>query len=366
MIFTPRIKRNILRILPFGFIWLVFACLFLWIEYAAIGNQAYAPKEAIKITKQVLIFALIGITLIGLLVGTIEILFLQKLFIKKSFMVKIVSKFIIYMLLFFLVILINYPIAASIELNTSVFDKQVWEKYFQFFYSITHLSTIVQLTFSLFISLLYSEISENLGQNVLLNFFTGKYHKPKSEHRVFMFVDMKASTSVAERLGHIKYFEFLRSYYFDLTNAIVKNLGEVYQYIGDEIVVSWRLSKGISNNNCINCFFDMKKDIYNRKETYIEKYDIFPEFKAAIHCGEVTTGEIGALKKEIFFTGDVLNTTARIQGLCNTYNAELLVSKILIQKLQLSNRYKIKDLGKHQVKGKTELIDVLSIIQNKS
>ncbi len=361
---SPITKRNIIRILPFGFISLVFACLFLWIEYAAIGDQTNTPESAIQITPQVLLFALSGITIIGLLIGTIEILFLEKLFVKKSFLVKIVSKFFIYTLFFFLVILINYPIAASIELNTSVLDDRVWDKYFEFFFSITHISAIIQLVFSLLISLLYSEISENLGQNVLLNFFTGKYHNPKSEHRVFMFVDMKASTSIAEQLGHVAYFEFLRSYYFDLANPIVKNLGEVYQYIGDEIVISWKLSKGIANNNCINCFFEMKKELFKKRESYIKKYKVFPEFKAALHCGEVTTGEIGALKKEIFFTGDVLNTTARIQGLCNTYNAEFLVSNTLKNQLNFGDDYKIKALGKHQVKGKSELIDIVSIDLN--
>lgn len=358
---SPITKRNIYRILPFGFIWLIFACLFLWVEYAAVGNQANIPDTAIKITPQVLTFALSGITIIGLLVGCIEILILNKLFAKQSFLVKITSKFLIYMFFFFLVILINYPIAASMELKTSVLDSRVWDKYIVFFFSLTHLSAVVQLIFSLLISLLYSEISENLGQNLLLNFFTGKYHKPKSENRVFMFVDMKSSTSIAEQLGHIAYFELLRSYYFDLANAIIKNHGEVYQYIGDEIVISWKLKKGVQNNNCINCFFDMKNDLAKKRVLYLKKYGIFPKFKAALHCGEVTTGEIGALKKEIFFTGDVLNTTARIQGLCNVYKAELLISDHLKRHLHLNDNYTVETLNKHQVKGKTELIVIHSV-----
>lgn len=360
---SPLTKRNIYRILPFGIIWLVFGCLFLWVEYAAIGNQTNTQESAIKINAEILVFALSGITIIGLVVGCVEILYLNKLFVKKSFLAKITSKFFIYMFFFFLVILINYPIAASIELNTSISDARVWEKYFKFIFSITHLSTIIQLVFSLLISLLYTEISENLGHNVLLNFFTGKYHKPKSENRIFMFVDMKDSTPIAEQLGHLEYFQFLRSYYFDLAKAIVNSEGEVYQYVGDEIVITWKFNKGIKSNNCIKCFFNMKQDLQKKKEDYLKLYNVFPEFKAALHYGEVTTGEIGALKKDIFFTGDVLNTTARIQGLCQKFNAELLVSKQLKNQLKLDDNYTITDLGKHQVKGKSELIDVISITQ---
>lgn len=362
---SPIVKRNLSRILPFGFIWLLFACLFLWIEFAAIGDTENTPDAAIKMTPNVLVFALTGITCIGLLVGTIETFFLNRLFEQKRFWVKIVSKVFIYILFFSLVILINYPIAASIELDISVFHSSVWDKYYGFFFSITHLSTIIQLGFSLLFSLLYFEISENLGQNVLLNFFTGKYHNPTSEKRVFMFLDMKSSTAIAEKLGHIDYFELLKSYYFNLSNAIIKNEGDVYQYIGDEIVISWKFKNGIRNNNCINCFFDMKLDLEKKKENYLAKYGVFPEFKAGIHFGEVTVGEIGALKKEIFFTGDVLNTTARLQSLCNAYNVDLLISYELSKHLSLTEDYSIINIKEQILKGKTKTIDLVTLKRKK-
>lgn len=337
------------------------ACLFLWVEYAAIGDIENTPEYAVKMEPGVLLFALTGITLIGLLVGFIELLFLKRLFEKKSFAVKTGAKLTIYALFFCIMIFTMYPIAVSIELNTSVFDQRVWDKYTDFFFSLTHLSAVVQLSVSLLASLFYTEISENLGQNVLLNFFTGKYHHPVSETRIFMFADMKSSTTIAEELGHIKYFELLRSYYFDFSNAIVKNYGEVYQYIGDEIVISWKLKKGVKNNHCVNCFFDMKADLLKKKERYIKKYGVFPDFKAALHFGEVTTGEIGALKKEILFTGDVLNTTSRIQGLCTVFNEDLLISSRLTRLMTLDSDFEIKELGTKKLKGKTTTIDLESL-----
>lgn len=237
----------------------------------------------------------------------------------------------------------------------------MWNKYYAFFFSITHLSTILQLSFSLLVSLLYAEIGEHLGHHVLLNFFTGKYHKPISENRIFMFADMKSSTSMAEELGHIVYFDLLQSYYHDLSNAIIKNKGEVYQYIGDEIVISWKSEEGIRNNNCINCFFQMKKDLQAQKEQYVQKYGMYPDFKAALHCGPVTTGEIGALKKEIFFTGDVLNTTSRIQGLCAAYQTDLLLSKTLLNQLRLPSSYTVKMVDKVHLRGKTEPLAIATI-----
>ncbi len=142
-------------------------------------------------------------------------------------------------------------IAASLISKEPIYSKSVWEQYVGFFFSITHVSTWIQLLFSLFVSLFYFEISENLGQHVLLNFFTAKYHKPLVEERIFMFVDMKDSTTLAEQLGHEQYFKLLRNYYQSFSDAIIKNRGEVYQYVGDEIVVTWTLTKGLEKNHCI-------------------------------------------------------------------------------------------------------------------
>ncbi len=118
--------------------------------------------------------------------------------------------------------------------------------------------------------------------------------------------------------GMSNYFEMLKEYYADLSEPIIQYYGEIYQYVGDEIIISWGLKNGLKNNNCIQCFFAMKAAIRQQARKYREKFGLLPEFKAGFHLGKVTTGEIGVIKKEIVFTGDVLNTTARVQGLCNT------------------------------------------------
>lgn len=361
MSLSPKKKYYLKRLVPFGIIWLLFGMLFLWIEYAAMGNQANTPDSAIALSSEVLTFALIGITIIGLLVGCIEIFLLDRLFENTPLGIKLISKFLIYGLFFSVVILITFPLAASIELNTSFFDARVWDKYLVFFFSITHLSAVVQLSFSLLASLFYSEISQHMGQHVLLSFFTGRYHKPVVEERIFMFVDMKDSTTIAEKLGHTSYFELLRSYYAEFSEAIIKNQGLVYQYVGDEIVITWELDQGLKDNQCLGCFYDMKTDLSKKDSTYLKKFNVIPSFKAALHYGQVTTGEIGALKKDIFFTGDVLNTTARILSLTSTYKEDVLISGALSRKLNLSNTYTAKPLGAPPLKGKTDSVDIVAI-----
>jgi adenylate cyclase len=152
----------------------------------------------------------------------------------------------------------------------------------------------------------------------------------------------------------------LKEYFSDLSNSIITFSGEIYQYVGDEIVVSWTLKNGLQNNNCIHCFFAMKTEIKNHTAKYNEKFGLLPEFKAGFHVGKVTTGEIGVIKKDIIFTGDVLNTTARIQGLCNEYEVDILVSSQLMKKLSLNSGL-MKSLGESGLRGREEKIELFTI-----
>ena len=94
---------------------------------------------------------------------------------------------------------------------------------------------------------------------------------------------------------------------------------------------------------------------------YNKHFGLCPTFKAGFHFGKVTTGEIGALKKEIIFTGDVLNSTARIQGLCNQYKVDLLISKDLINNLDLDSEFQITSLGNIELRGKLENIELCTL-----
>ena len=176
-----------------------------------------------------------------------------------------------------------------------------------------------------------------------------------------MFLDMKSSTTIAEKIGHVKYFEMLSEYYSDLSDPIIQYYGEVYQYVGDEIIVSWKLKNGLQDNNCLKCFFAMKESLRYRSEKYQSKFEILPSFKAGFHFGRVTTGEIGVLKKDIVFSGDVLNTTARIQGLCNHYNVDILISEHLKNKMNIESEFQIQSHGINELRGRNESLELFTV-----
>ena len=131
--------------------------------------------------------------------------------------------------------------------------------------------------------------------------------------------------------------------------------------VGDEIVVTWRHQKGVRGNNCLDCFTAMKAALRSREAQYRSAFGLAPTFKAGIHLGRVTSGEIGVVKREIIFSGDVLNTTARIQGLCNQYKVDLLVSEQLTDTLVLPPDWEGHSLGEVSLRGRNEKIKLYTI-----
>lgn len=361
---TRKINRIIKQIIPFGVIWLVFGIIFLVIEYAATKGMDYSAHGAIKLNYQIVLFALPAVTLVGFIIGIIELLFINNLFAKKSFFFKVIGKLILYSFLLFVIICITYPIAASLELKTNILNVEVWTKFLKYLNSITFFSTGFQMAVSLIFTLFYYEISEKVGANAFWNFIIGKYHKPKNELRIFMFVDMKSSTAIAEKIGHQQYFKLLKWYYNIISEGVIKYSGEIYQYVGDEMVVSWKVSVAKNNENCIKGFFKMKDDLMKQKQLFINEFKDFPKFKAGIHVGEVTTGEIGRLKKDIIFTGDTLNTTARIQSLCNDFSVDLLVSESLLKILELEPIFSPKFIAHQKLRGKEKPVKLYTITKN--
>ncbi|MBX3096612.1 MAG: adenylate/guanylate cyclase domain-containing protein [Fimbriimonadaceae bacterium] len=206
-----------------------------------------------------------------------------------------------------------------------------------------------------------SQVSRKLGPGILWNWITGKYHQPREETRFFMFLDMKDSTTLAERLGNLKFSALVRDCFSDITDPCVATGAEVSHYIGDEVVISWKIKRGRTNANCIRFFFSIQSLLLKRRLFYERKYGILPQFKAGLHFGKVVTTEVGDLKSEIVFHGDVMNTTARIQGLCGPLGHDLLVSSEAVEQIGANSEFVFESLGHQHLKGREATVEVCSV-----
>lgn len=360
--FKPRTRRNILRVIPFGVLWFIFSIIYSLLEKGILGNLNYYPSTGVAydFTRNILTIPIAGL-IMGLFTGILEIVYFNNWLIRKSFTKKIALKSAIYLLIIVIFLIIIMLINALLTSGQHTL-KSITTPVRLFLANYASLSILVYIASIIVITQFYTEFSDSIGTGTLSNFFMGKYHHPMEEERIFMFLDMKSSTTIAENLGHIQYFEMLKEYFFDLSAAIIDYGGTIYQYAGDEMIICWPIKVGLKNSNIIDCFFTMKQIIVKESGKYEKKFGIVPDFKAAMHSGKVTAGEIGSLKKEIVFTGDVLNTTARIQGLCNQLNADLLLSEDLKNILPFTPRYIFKSSGVYQLKGRALKMEVFETL----
>ena len=93
-----------------------------------------------------------------------------------------------------------------------------------------------------------------IGGRTLNALLLGRYHRPVREERIFLLVDIKGSTALAERLGDERAHAFITSTFFDIDQPILEHGGEVYSYVGDGLIASWPLAQGVEDARCLHCY----------------------------------------------------------------------------------------------------------------
>jgi adenylate cyclase len=196
------------------------------------------------------------------------------------------------------------------------------------------------------------QINKKFGPGLLLEYTLGRYFTPKVEERAFMFLDLKSSTHLAETLEHVSYSRLVQDCYGELTTPLIDYKAQVYQYVGDEVVVSWEMDRFFSGSNCHEFFYAFQERLAAKRDYFLQHYGTCPQFKAGAHCGRVTVAEVGEIKTEIAYHGDVLNTASRIQNLCNQFEKQLLISESLLARLPRKDAALVSFVTEAELKGK--------------
>ena len=210
-----------------------------------------------------------------------------------------------------------------------------------------------------FITQLILIINEKYSPGVFMDILLGRYLHPKIEKRIVMFMDLKDSTPIAEKLGHAVYFEFIRDFIYRVSQAVIEFDGTIYQYVGDEVVCSWKFAPH-NARKCLDTVIEARKNIQKKSVYFRSKYGIVPDFRVGIHVGEVTVGEIGVIKKDLAMSGDTMNTTARIRSACNELNHHFIVSKAFVENINLE-KWQTESLGIVELKGKGSGIELFTL-----
>lgn len=196
------------------------------------------------------------------------------------------------------------------------------------------------------------QLSRKMGQGMFLNFVTGRFYQPVVDEKIFMFLQIHNSDQVIKKIGRLNFHELLKEVSYRITPVILAHYGIIHHYVEDEIVVYWSKSKGYKNAHCVRLFYAIHHHFEGIKQEMYSKYEAFPVFYAAIHAGEVVQGEIGEIKSEIAFYGDVMNTASRMLALCHSLSKPVLVSGEVRSNTTLPSIFQWVDCDSQVLRGK--------------
>jgi adenylate cyclase len=200
-----------------------------------------------------------------------------------------------------------------------------------------------------------------IGPRAFLSFIIGRYHTPVEENRFVLFVDIAGSTGLAERLGGVGIHRFLDRTFRLLTLSVVDYRGEVLNYVGDEVIVTWPERSGTVDCRPLRCFMAMRDELSLETSQLEREFGAVPRVRGSLHFGAVIVGEIGDIKRAIVFNGDVMNTAARLEELSRGVEGGFLASRAAMEQFRSALPVKVRDLGRLPIRGRTDGIDVVGL-----
>lgn len=351
-------RLELRKIVWITIVWTIVSMFIFLIGYGALLEYEFADQIDVMVPLKA---SLITGIMAGVLGGGLTVLLWERWLRSKPYGWTIRNTLITYTLLFIVITYVTTTFFQTQLLDLPVYNSEVLRNVIQRMLSPNTLIPFFTWLAVAALTVIALLVNDKYGPGVFRKFLLGHYFNPKREERIFMFLDLRSSTTIAEELGEEHYFSFLREVFKFATPAILRNQGEIYQYVGDEIVISWEIEKGKKGAHCIQCYFDIQEALNNKESYFDEHYGHRPEFKAGIHYGHVMAGEIGIVKREIAFSGDVLNTAARIQAKCNELGVNILTSKAIIDLLGPIASLKPEEVGAIELRGKKEMVTLYTL-----
>ena len=362
--YTTRARRIYLRspllsdiLIQINFWVIAYVIFFILLYFISLAvTSLYSQTVEVSIGENIVV-AIIAAVFFGAILGVIDF-FIEKKLRGKSLGIEILTKGVLYLATWYLVTFIGYTIGTSMD--AKFVDSPILKYTELFSGNIFYASSIYTAVMIVIISFI-KQMNNKFGPGILIPMLLGKFRKPSVDERIFLFMDLKDSTTYAERLGHIRFSEMIQDCFLDVNKVLPPFNAEIYQYVGDEVVLSWNSQDGLKNLNCIKFFFTFQNHLQQRKEYYEEKYGFVPQFKAGSNLGNVTVAEVGDIKREIAYHGDTINTASRIQSVCNTFGKSFIISEGLKNQIDWDDSFETEFIDSIKLKGKETEIKLFSV-----
>ena len=191
--------------------------------------------------------------------------------------------------------------------------------------------------------------------------------KTEEKEITVLFMDLYDYTTISEAISNKELFELLKKI-DSLTDRIVTLYkGEIMSYIGDAYMITFNAVNNVPDHpqKAISVAIEINREV--EKLSSLLKIpgqgDIPLKLKMGfgIHTGQALVGIRGGENKlEPFVLGDTANIASRLQSLTRDFQCDVIISGET--RKRLPGMKSLKNLGKSRLKGKSEAIEIYTLI----
>ena len=194
-----------------------------------------------------------------------------------------------------------------------------------------------------------------LGRKSILDVMLGDQIEEKV---TVMFSDIRGYTSLSENMTPEENFSFLNGYIGRVGPVINTNKGFIIRFLGDGIMALFLQS----TDDAVKAGIDMQKVIYDYNKYRAAKNRKPIKVGIGMHQGPLIMGIMGNDRRlEANLVSDTVNAASRMEGLTKYYGSPLIITEPMF--VQSNYDYAYRSLGKVQVKGKSETIEIYDVFE---
>ena len=185
----------------------------------------------------------------------------------------------------------------------------------------------------------------------------------KSTVATVLFSDIRGFTTLTEELGAQGTVSLLNEYFTIMVDCIQKEGGMLDKFIGDAIMAAFGvpIPHEDDEDRAVRAAIGMIRalNIWNRQRMAEGKKPV--GMGIGLNTDTIVSGNIGSPKRmDYTLIGDGVNLASRLESLCKQYHASILISENTVRRLK--GTYRIREVDRVQVKGKTESVGVCEVL----
>jgi adenylate cyclase len=212
-------------------------------------------------------------------------------------------------------------------------------------------------------------VSKNLVKEILEN--PGSYYSSMRGSRkpvTVLFSDLVGFTTLSEKADPEELVPHLNEYLSHMVGVVFENEGTLDKFIGDAVMAVWGnvKSQGVAKDAkaCAHAALGMRHELKKLNEKWKIEGRIPLAMGVGINHGDAVIGNIGSYEPherlDPTVIGDAVNLASRLEGLTRIYGVDILVGASAAELIR--DEFHLRSVARAQVKGKTEPVDVFTIV----